>query len=584
MSPFHMTICRIFFLASVSFFLATQPVLSQINPLAIPPTLSGPTYDLTLARSSHEFMNGIQTTTLGINGTYLGPTLILESGTDVQMNVTNQIGEPTTIHWHGMHVAPEDDGGPHTVIPDGTTWSPDFNVLDQATTFWYHPHLHERTGEHVYKGLAGVIIVRDAIEAGLNLPRTYGVNDIPVVLQDRQFNAQGQLVFNPGGAGQTGNQMVINGTLDPFVALEAGITRLRLLNGSNSRVYMLGLDNDADFHMIGSDGGLLSAPVAMNRLKLAPGERADVLFDLNGLEGQSRTLMSYSSELTQGEPGGVGGGGGPGGPNTNPLNGTDFDIMELRISGTSTLNSIPSSLVTVEPLNESDSDRSRPMLLNNVTGQGGPAPLAINGVELDLNVINEIVTLGDTEIWTITNQTGEPHPFHIHDIQFQILDRGGIAPPAHEQGWKDTVLVYPGEPVRIISRFEDHADPTTPYMYHCHFLGHEDGGMMGQFLVIDPNATTIEQELLPYGDFELMNYPDPFVDWTTIVYSLETISHVRIKVYDATGRALKTLFDGFRDAGRNESIWKAGSVPSGTYFIQIEVDGIPATKSVRITK
>ena len=373
-------------------------------------------------------------------------------------------------------------------------------------------------------------------------------------------------------------------TLDPFVALEAGITRLRLLNGSNSRVYMLGLDNDADFHMIGSDGGLLSAPVAMNRLKLAPGERADVLFDLNGLEGQSRTLMSYSSELTQGEPGGVGGGGGPGGPNTNPLNGTDFDIMELRISGTSTLNSIPSSLVTVEPLNESDSDRSRPMLLNNVTGQGGPAPLAINGVELDLNVINEIVTLGDTEIWTITNQTGEPHPFHIHDIQFQILDRGGIAPPAHEQGWKDTVLVYPGEPVRIISRFEDHADPTTPYMYHCHFLGHEDGGMMGQFLVIDPNATTIEQELLPYGDFELMNYPDPFVDWTTIVYSLETISHVRIKVYDATGRALKTLFDGFRDAGRNESIWKAGSVPSGTYFIQIEVDGIPATKSVRITK
>ncbi|MBT4052867.1 MAG: multicopper oxidase domain-containing protein, partial [Bacteroidetes Order II. Incertae sedis bacterium] len=223
--------------------------MSQINPLAIPPTLSGPTYDLTLARSSHEFMNGIQTTTLGINGTYLGPTLILESGTDVQMNVTNQIGEPTTIHWHGMHVAPEDDGGPHTVIPDGTTWSPDFNVLDQATTFWYHPHLHERTGEHVYKGLAGVIIVRDAIEAGLNLPRTYGVNDIPVVLQDRQFNAQGQLVFNPGGAGQTGNQMVINGTLDPFVALEAGITRLRLLNGSNSRVYMLGLDNDADFHM-----------------------------------------------------------------------------------------------------------------------------------------------------------------------------------------------------------------------------------------------------------------------------------------------------------------------------------------------
>jgi len=205
-------------------------------------------------------------------------------------------------------------------------------------------------------------------------------------------------------------------------------------------------------------------------------------------------------------------------------------------------------------------------------------------VELDLNVINEIITLGDTEIWTVSNLTGGPHPFHIHDIQFQILDRNGVAPTASEAGWKDVVLVYPGETVRFITTFEDFADPDTPYMYHCHFLGHEDGGMMGQFIVLDPNATAIERSVFPEGDFLLSNYPNPFTDWTTISYSLEKRSNIRISVYDALGREVKTLFEGVRDAGPNETIWKAEDVSSGTYFVQIEINGIPRSHSIQIQR
>ncbi|NQV72469.1 multicopper oxidase domain-containing protein [bacterium] len=569
-------------LAAVILALVTSSSTAQTNKLFIPETLSGPIYNLNMAPSLHSFYPDATTATLAFNGSYLGPTLILEKGSDVQMNVTNQIGEPTTVHWHGMHVAPKNDGGPHTVIADAATWSPSFTVLDRATTFWYHPHLHHKTNEHVYRGLAGMIIVRDAAEAALALPRTYGVDDIPVILQDRRFSPQRQFVFNGGGIGESGNTIVVNGTVEPFLEVEAGIVRLRLLNGSNSRVYQLGLDNNASIFQIGSDGGLLPAPVELTRLRLAPGERAEVLLDLSSSNGQNRTLMSYSSELLRGEPGGVNLGPGGPPPGAGNIDGTDFQILEIRVSGSSSITSIPTSLIPLEPILESSATRTRPMILNNVPGPQGA--LAINSVELDLNVINEVVSLGDTEIWSVSNATGGPHPFHIHDVQFQILDRNGSAPPANEQGLKDVVLVYPGETVRFITTFEDFADPDTPYMYHCHFLGHEDGGMMGQFIVLDPNATALERSLLPEGDFLLSNYPNPFTDWTTISYSLDRDSDVKIMVFDAVGREVKTLFEGRRAAGANETIWKAGSVPSGTYFVQISINGKPRSHAVQISR
>lgn len=562
--------------------LSAGPVAGQ-NALHIPDTMEGPVYSLTMAPSSHEFFSGVQTDTYGFNGSYLGPTLILNKGEAIQMHVANQIGEPTTVHWHGMHVASEDDGGPHSIIQPGTVWQPDFTVLDNATTFWYHPHLHERTGEHVYRGLAGMIIVRDPIESQLALPRTYGVDDIPVVIQDRQFDGQRQLAFRLGGAGQRGNTMVVNGTVDPEVTLGASVNRLRLLNGSNSRVYMLGLSDNSSFHMIGSDGGLLEAPVELQRLRLAPGERAEVLIDLSGRSGESITLMSYSSELIRGEPGGVAL---PNEPQPPPgsIDGTDFNVLQLTVedAGASAIQGLPTSLVTVEELPESSADRVRPMRLDTA-GPGPGAPLAINGALFNMNVINEVVNLGDTEIWEIDNARGGPHPFHIHDVQFQILDRGGEPPPPEESGWKDVVLVYPGERVRFITQFLDFADPDTPYMYHCHLLGHEDDGMMGAFLVIDPAATAISYSDLP-ETLQLAAYPNPTVDWTTISYELPQRSDVRIEVFDALGRSVEVIFDGARAAGEHATIWKTENVAPGVYFVHINADSQVWTQSLTVTR
>ena len=511
-------------------------------------------------------MEGVETNTYAFNERYLGPTLIMNKGDDIQINVTNSIGESTTVHWHGMHVSPANDGGPHTSFDDGETWSPAFTVLDKATTFWYHPHLHHKTNEHVYRGLAGMIIIRDDEEALLDLPRTYGVDDIPLILQDRQFDRRGQLVFNEGGSGAGGDVMVINGTLDPHLTVPAQVVRFRVVNGSGARVYNLGFDDNRMYHQIGSDGGLLSAPVMLNRIRLAPGERAEFLLDVVGDEDQTLELVNYASELNRGEPGGTGGMG------NNPLDGTDTAFLTIQVgeTGNAPVTSIPNALVTVTRIPEEEAVRTRPIRLDGGgRGQGGPSPFTINGVSMDLTVINEVVNLDDTEIWELTNTTNIPHPFHIHDIQFYVLDRNGQQPPPNEQGRKDVVMVYPNETVRFITTFDDFADPDIPYMYHCHLLGHEDAGMMGQFIVIDNTDTGIEDLASQPRSIVTSSYPNPFTHQTKFAYTLPQRSDIRIDVFNVLGQRVKTVFDGARDAGTYELIWKSGNLPSGTYLVQL---------------
>ena len=202
---FHLLSCCYFSKAQVDF-----------NPLIIPDTLSGPIYNLTMQPSNHQFLDEVTTPTYSYNGTYLGPTIIWNQGDSVTMNVTNLIGETTTTHWHGAHVPADADGGHHSAILPNETWSPRFKILDQATTMWYHPHLHGVTEEHVFRGLAGMIIIRDAEEAALELPREYGVDDIPVIIQDRSFTPGGAFLFDgqAPGPGQLGDNVVTNGTLN----------------------------------------------------------------------------------------------------------------------------------------------------------------------------------------------------------------------------------------------------------------------------------------------------------------------------------------------------------------------------------
>lgn len=553
---------------AILLFLSTS-LFPQYNTMWIPDTLSGTNFNLTMQISSKSFLDGLTTETYGFNGNYLGPTIIWEKGDWVQMNVTNQIGETSTVHWHGAHVPPEADGGHHSAIQPGETWTPYFQILDQATTMWYHPHLHERTEEHVYRGLAGAIIIRDEEEAALSLPREYGVDDIPLIIQDRSFNADGSFVFDnqAPGPGEMGELVVVNGTLDALQEVPAQHVRFRLINGSSARVYNIGLSDDRNFQQIASDGGLLESPVTMNRLRVGNGERMEIVVDFSANQGDTLFLMSYASELTNGEPGGVGGMGPAG-----PLDGADFNMVALVVTAPTSgaVSSIPANLTQHFIWDENDADTTRVMVLN------GPPNFAINGAAFDPMVVNETVRLGNIEIWEIQNPAAgpgaAPHPFHIHDVQFYILDRGGVAPPENERGRKDVVLVYPNEPVRFITKFEDFADEEVPYMYHCHFLRHEDRGMMGQFIVTDTVVTSIEDgdDLQIPAQTELIhNYPNPFNPQTTIVYEIGNAGAVQLVVYNILGQPIAELVNENLLPGRYEAVWNASGFASGVYIVRL---------------
>ncbi|HHJ49434.1 MAG TPA: bilirubin oxidase, partial [Phaeodactylibacter sp.] len=380
------------------------------NPLAIPPVLSGTEIELNLQPGSVQFYGGEATATMGANGDILGPTLILQQGDFVQFTVNNQLEDTTTLHWHGMHVSAENDGGPHTTIPPGTSWTPSFTILDKAATYWYHPHLHKKTDKHVSKGIAGLILVKDSEEAQLPLPRTYGVDDFPLVIQTKDFDANNQIVVHSN----SDDVIMVNATLDPFLSVPAQVVRFRVLNGSSQRVFNLGLSNNQTFYQIASDGGLLAEPYETTRLRLGPGERAELLVDFSGMEGQTPYLKSYASELPNGFYGATYPGMGPGlqmaGYNPNPLNGSDFNILQFQVGVPTTdpVTAVPASLVEVTPLSESDVNETRSLTFtpevlgpNQLNGQ-----FLINDAFFDMEVINVTVPLDNVEIWELTNFSG----------------------------------------------------------------------------------------------------------------------------------------------------------------------------------
>ncbi len=545
------------------------------NPLFIPSTLSGNTINLSLQNGSVNFYPGNATQTMGVNGNLLGPTILLDRYQTVTMNVTNNLTDTTTIHWHGMHVAPQNDGGPHTVIPPGTTWSPSFPVLDWATTNWYHPHLHMKTNEHVQKGIAGMIIVRDDIEAALDLPRTYGVDDIPLVIQTKAFDASNQIITLETALDTS---LMINGTIDPISNLPAQVVRLRLLNGSSERVYNIGFSSNQTFYQIGSDGGLLTAPVALTRLRIAPGERMEILVDFTGMQGQNTALMSYGSELPSAIYGASQPGMGAGQtiPNytLNPLNGANFQLLGISIGAQTSnpITTIPSSLVAHSPWLQANASTTRTLTFSPQTM--GPTaiqgPFLINMMPFDMMMINQYITFENTEIWTLTNNTPIAHPFHIHDVQFYVLDINGVAPPANQQGRKDVILVPAGGGVvRFITKFEDFYNDTIPYMYHCHMLTHEDGGMMGQFIVNSPIVGLNEIQT----STESFVYPNPVIDFLTI----DTPIGSRLVLYDNTGRFIW----GETTDKMNQKIDFSG-LKTGVYFLnQVENE---QTRVIKIFK
>ncbi|MFT5822404.1 MAG: blue copper oxidase [Crocinitomix sp.] len=523
----------------MKFKIITLGLICSVNSIAqtellIPPLLEGGTYNLTMANDSVSFLPGAYTQTIGYNGAYLGPTLLLEKGETVDITVNNETDDTTTAHWHGLHVAAFNDGGPHSLILSGDSWNPIFEVMDHAATYWYHPHLHTKTGEQAMKGAAGLIIVKDDTEAALELPRNYGVDDFPLVIQTQEFNAENQI--NPDG--MRDSIMLVNGIIDPFVEMPAQVVRMRILNADQERNYNFGFTDDKTFHIIGSDGGLLNATVSATRVRLAPGERVEVLLDLSDMVGETLHLMSYASEIPMGTQGG------PSMlmPDTDmpmpmmdsPINGTDFDILEINVivPTIDPVTTVPTDLVTNVILDIEEVNATRVITF---TPKDDPTPMEamdgpffFNDSSFNMNRIDQIVPLGNIEIWELRNQTMVAHPFHIHDVQFYILDIDGELPSIDKQGRKDVVSVPPMDTVRFITIFEDFAGE-TPYMYHCHNLMHEDGGMMRQFVVTDfSGIDEVVNNLL-----NVSVYPNPAQ--STIMVTATEMEQLTVSIQNMSG-------------------------------------------------
>lgn len=443
------------------------------RPLIIPPraesTLDSQgrrVFELDATAGTSQFVDGKNTTTWGFNGAYLGPTLVAQRGEEVVVNVRNDLSEPTTVHWHGMHLPAAMDGGPHQMVQPGASWSPQWTIDQPASTLWYHPHPHGETEKHVSMGLAGMFILHDNAEAALPLPRTYGVDDIPVIVQDVRFDAAGEFVTSTRGfVGPIGNQLLVNGTVGPYLDVTTDVVRLRLLNASPARIYDFAFADGRDFALIGTDGGLLESPYATPSIQLSPGERAEILVSMT--PGETVALQSLPPDL--GIDAAVSG-----------MNaGADsFEVLELRANATlSSIGTIPPALVPMERLDPARATGERTFSLDG---------LQINGTSMQMDRVDEVVELNSTEIWTVRNDMDMPHSLHVHDVQFELLTIDGSAPGPELSGWKDTIYLRPESEYRIIMRFEDYSDPTVPYMYHCHLLWHEDQGMMGQFVVVKP--------------------------------------------------------------------------------------------------
>lgn len=458
---------------------STVGELSFDNPLMIPELLE-PTIDsegrkvfnLTFNHGEVEFLEGKITETWGINVPYLAPTLRAERGDEVIVNIKNDVDEPTTLHWHGMILPAEMDGGPHQLVAPGQIWSPTWTISQPASTTWFHPHIHGATADHVYRGAAGLFIIDDKESNDLNLPNEYGINDIPLIVQDKNFNNDGSLSNESklfSNVGILGDEILVNGTYSPYFEATTNLVRLRVLNASTARVYNFEFDDKRTYKLIATDGGLLESPVEIESLLLSPGERAEIVVAIKPNDSvvlQSNSPDLHSSLLRQ------------------RYNGGDdtFDILKIQ-SGNELINlpKIPSELVKIDWPKTSDVVETRSFELNGKS--------RINGKKMDMTRVDEVVVAGTTEIWELSNPSEETyHNFHAHGIHFAVIDVNGEEPPDYLKGWKDTVYLPATGKVTVIARFESYVNHEVPYMYHCHILRHEDRGMMGQFIVVEPGA------------------------------------------------------------------------------------------------
>ena len=503
----------------------------EINLQAAPKTvqiLSGqPTQVWSYAAT---LVKGDPTSLTAIPDSYLGPIIRVQTGQRVRVNFQNNLpqGQSSIVHWHGL-ILPEDmDGHPRFAIEPGQTYVYEFEVINRAGMNWFHPHPDMLTGQQAYAGLAGLFIMTDPEESALNLPS--GAYEVPIVLQDRTLDANNQLLYlgskigtprNSGmgsmggmnssdrsGSGMgdmssmmgfLGQQIFINGKPNFTLAAATRVYRLRILNGSNARIYKLGWSNGDPLTVIGTDGSLLTQPVTRKYVMLAPGERIDVWADFSKLKiGTELALNSLAFSGAEN----VGGSsmGGMMGSGNAPELGAAMKLFNVKIDRAETeALRLPSKLAVLPLLRPEDAINAAQPRPVELSLQG--MKWTINGQLFEMNAATsqETVKLNSIEQWEIINKLnpgammdakGMAHPIHFHGVKFQVISRKVLPELAAgwqtvkdgyvDEGFKDTVMVMPGERVKLLMKFEKYSGL---FAYHCHTLEHEDAGMMRNYRV-----------------------------------------------------------------------------------------------------
>lgn len=527
------------------------------DELPRPPRLTGTALDIQVTEFRQKLHAQLPATTLwGYAGVYPGPTIEATRGVPTRVTWRNELRQPSllaalpvdqTLHWadplgthmahsahrarqpyrgpvplvthvHGAETEPQSDGHPDAWHTPGFArtgpvfakrWC-DFHNAQPGATLWYHDHALGITRLTVYAGLAGFYLLRDPeLERSLNLPA--GDYEREIVIQDRCFDANGQLLYPRAGTGHSGHPywvpeffgdtIVVNGKLWPFMTVEPRRYRLRLLNGSNARFYRLRLSDRRPFVQIGTDGGFMAAPVEVSELLLAPGERADTIIDFSGLESGATMLLTNDAPAPF-----------PGGDAPDPR--TLGSVMQFRVAPLAApdASAVPAQLADIPVLGPAQATRT--LTLDESVGPKGPMVMLLDGKRWS-DPVSEKPRLGSTEAWELVNLTDDTHPIHLHLVQFQIAGRqaingeymearagdrplvrylaGPLRPAdANERGWKDTVRANPKEVTRIMVRFAPSGGGAYPfdtsaapgYVWHCHMLEHEDNEMMRPYQLV----------------------------------------------------------------------------------------------------
>ena len=478
-------------LSTVSTHAQTRPG----NALRIPPTFTGG--DLRAHATKSEIWPGYQTDVLAFNGTAPGPTIRVSRGAIFSTRLVNAMTEPLTVHWHGVLAPGDMDGHPNDPIAVGASRDISFPISQRAGAYWYHAHTDQRTARQAYLGLAGAFIVDDPAEDVLGLPS--GDHDVILLAVDKRPNASKQIPYSPTMmdtmSGFLGTEVLVNGTPEAWLSVDRGTYRFRVINGSNARIFKVGLSDGSAFHLAANDAGLLPQAKQVTSLMLPPGARAELLLDFSTRAIGSVVTLRSLDYLGSGM-GGMGG----------PEQGTAMDMLKLYVDRDGQPVPVPSTLAPFQPYDPAKALRTRQFLIS----MGGMTHL-INGAIYSLGRIDFSVPLDELEIWEFQNISDEFHPMHPHGAHFQVWSRNGSTDlPGEDTGAKDTVLLNPNETVRVLIKFDSVAGL---FVQHCHNLEHEDDGMMQNFIVQAPARLKIG-----------LSGPDVRLSWTTNIagYSLQT--------------------------------------------------------------